>query len=157
MKSVILRRKSTSEGRAIEMIIDHGVGSILINPQMEVYRAIGRHLSGAYSVNSFALGVNAAGVDVFIDNKPLDQLKEGFCGFHNPKYHLSVLYYFVGVAFAKGDWFKLRDSIQKLNKNHRLRVLTQIAQYYYSNDDAARNDKDILLPIYVLRGLSCLE
>lgn len=105
-----------------------------IDPRAEVSKATGCHISRHSRVVSFADGIVAAGVPVFVHH-PLPDGSYVPVRYHRLEGQKIVLaYFFFGLAWARGEWKHLVWYLYShVAKEDRMLVLERTAGHYFRN------------------------
>lgn len=105
-----------------------------IDPRAEIRRVTGYHILKYSRVVSFADGISAAGIPVFI-HSPLPDYGYIPVRYHRLEWQKIVLVYFLfGLAWARGEWKHLAWYLcSHVKKKDRMRVLERTAEYYFRN------------------------
>lgn len=105
-----------------------------IDPRAEILRATGIRLQRYSRVVSFADGIAAAGIPVFI-HSPIPG--GGYIPVHYHRLYgkrIVLMYFFFGLAWARGEWKHLVWYLcSHVDQKDRMRVLERTADYYFHN------------------------
>lgn len=115
-----------------------------VDPQELIRQATGHRISREACIVSFADGISAAGLDVYIEYaygkkgyKPVRYVRGRTC------LHPIVLVYFLcGLAWAKNEWLFLAQALRRhVRYESRIAVLESTAQRYFNDSFSCRFGK----------------
>lgn len=139
---IIYREGSPSRERAVR--ITHNKHTWWVNPEGQIHHLTGVPLIRDHCILSFAAGLLAAGHEVFMVNRFLGR-RETYGYFRPNSSPVVPVFYFVGLAWGRGEWDRLKGSLMMyVRPERRLEVLEHTARYYF--DHPYGSTLDLQLP-----------
>lgn len=124
---LIIHRVGKPHVETAVRITDGRGGQWWIDPQNELLQATAVLYRRDHSIVHFADGLISAGHDVLFDFRFEGKTHEII---HHQGLSLTALeYHFLGLAWGKNDWGRLKNALQHVSRSRRKHVLEQTARH----------------------------